>query len=68
MNELDAVIKRLRHLSEYKIADVLQEMPLTVDETAKMQIVRLSQVFKSGSIVESVSMPDPDIILLTSDS
>ena len=32
MNELDAVIKRLRHLSEYKIADVLQEMPLTITE------------------------------------
>ena len=38
------------------------------NETAKLQIVRLSQVFKSGSIVDSVSMPDPEVILLTSDS
>ena len=48
--------------------NALTKAASTADETAKMQIVRLSQVFKSGSIVESVSMPDPDIILLTSDS
>lgn len=37
-------------------------------ETTRLQVVRLSQVFKSGNIVESVSMPDPDVVLLTSDS
>ena len=35
---------------------------------ATVQIVRLSQVFKSGNIVESVSMPHPNAVLLTSDS
>lgn len=36
--------------------------------SADVQIVRLSQVFKCGNIVDNVSMPHPDAILLTSDS
>ena len=33
-----------------------------------MQIVRLSQAFQAGSIVETVMKPQEDAVLLTSDS